>query len=411
MRYKFIIFWILVFGTVKLNLNQIFPKLAVISVPVADLTIKPLDCNGELSADQWHDNFGFSPNSGQDSCPRESQLFFNDIITIISESKNEVCLKTTDLSYWQVGKLKNTFWTLKKNIKYLEDLQLDFLPTQVNYNGLIIQDYNDIVLTEPLKINNTIYSIGTRFKKVADVDDFKSFIILVPDFVNNSAEFFTIEANKVVIYKNWNLSKAHLEFLKILNKLALVESSEIDAKLVIPYVWGGKSMGYRLIHNDFYISKEKRDSQEVTYWNRPDKYKTVFSGHMGCDCSGLILLAARVAGLNYNYCNTATIYKFLKPLKSENIVDGDLIWFPGHVMLVSDVSKNLLIESRAYGSGYGMVHSIPLNEAFFNINSYTELVQCYFKQKPLKLKNSYGKVVKTINEFKLLKLFNDSNFR
>ena len=39
----------------------------------------------------------------------------------------------------------------------------------------------------------------------------------------------------------------------------------------------------------------------------------------------------------------------------QKIKVGDLIYFPGHVMIVSDLAKNLFIESAGYSVGFGIV--------------------------------------------------------
>jgi hypothetical protein len=125
----------------------------------------------------------------------------------------------------------------------------------------------------------------------------------------------------------------------------------------------------------------------------------------GLDCAGLIARAAHLAGIPYFYKNSLTIAKHLAPLnKKETISEGDIIWLPGHVMVVSSLKDNLLVEARHYSHGYGKVHEIPLSHQFKNINSYEQLAAHFFNKKPLQRLDKSGKVVQVLPDFKILKL-------
>jgi hypothetical protein len=112
-----------------------------------------------------------------------------------------------------------------------------------------------------------------------------------------------------------------------------------------------------------------------------------------------------LAGIPYFYKNSLTIAKHLAPLnKKETISEGDIIWLPGHVMVVSSLKDNLLVEARHYSHGYGKVHEIPLSHQFKNINSYEQLAAHFFNKKPLQRLDKSGKVVQVLPDFKILKL-------
>ena len=50
--------------------------------------------------------------------------------------------------------------------------------------------------------------------------------------------------------------------------------------------------------------------------------------------------------------------------KGEALEEGDLIWYNGHVMIVSDIKKNRLLRHAGYESGWGKVHEIALDKVF-----------------------------------------------
>jgi hypothetical protein len=83
---------------------------------------------------------------------------------------------------------------------------------------------------------------------------------------------------------------------------------------------------------------------------------------------------------------------------------GDLILVRGHVMIVSDTTKNLLIEARSYGHGYGKLHEIPIGEVFENINTYKDLSEACFGKKVIKRKDKEGKVRDSFSNVQLFSM-------
>ena len=98
------------------------------------------------------------------------------------------------------------------------------------------------------------------------------------------------------------------------------------------------------------------------YWQRESVYQRPLAGF---DCSA-----------SYTLCGTncwdavlllkllATYFLLALLKKGEALEEGDLIWYNGHVMIVSDVKKNRLIEAAGYESGWGKVHEIALDKVF-----------------------------------------------
>jgi ASC-1-like (ASCH) protein len=72
-------------------------------------------------------------------------------------------------------------------------------------------------------------------------------------------------------------------------------------------------------------------------------------------------------------------------------------------MIVSSIKNNEIIEVRGYDSGYGCLHRIKLNELLADVSNYDELLDRYYKNKTITLKDKQGKLQKKY-AFTLLKL-------
>jgi cell wall-associated NlpC family hydrolase len=102
------------------------------------------------------------------------------------------------------------------------------------------------------------------------------------------------------------------------------------------------------------------------------------------DCAGMISLATRACGINYRPKNTTAIKRFGTQISDMgHLQNGDIIYVPGHVLVVSDIKRNLAIEARGYGSGTGKVQELPLNTLFKGIETYADLFGIIKEKKPL----------------------------
>ena len=89
----------------------------------------------------------------------------------------------------------------------------------------------------------------------------------------------------------------------------------------------------------------------------------------------------------------------------KHLQEGDIIWIRGHVMIVGSLKDNTLIEARGYNHGYGKVQEIPLHTVFKYIKTFAQLFVHQQNKLPFFRMNSRGKVVQTIHELKILRLF------
>lgn len=100
---------------------------------------------------------------------------------------------------------------------------------------------------------------------------------------------------------------------------------------------------------------------------------------------------AQIAGINFPWKTSASIERSLKAMTdTDTLANGDIIWVPGHVMLISDIENNELIEARGYGVGYGCVHRITLNQCFDGIENYEQLLDRYFAKEIIRFRNKQG---------------------
>ncbi len=114
---------------------------------------------------------------------------------------------------------------------------------------------------------------------------------------------------------------------------------------------------------------------------------------------------AKIAGIDFAWKTTTAIRHGQRALMQDDMLqDGDLIWIQGHVMIVSNMQENELIEARGYASGYGCVHRIKLSDMFEDVNSYDDLLERYHTHASLSLKNKQGEFYLKADKFLLLKL-------
>lgn len=211
------------------------------------------------------------------------------------------------------------------------------------------------------------------------------------------------KSKKIVSTSNSN-SKSH----KSLGSKNTVIKRYIQPRPIapfIPYVWGGCS--YTTLCTDPYFqlktvrSKYRPHAKPRRYFEYPTCHTQPYNGF---DCAGLILRAAQASGIPYFYKNTATILQNLEPLQPEDqIANGDLIWLPAHIMVISDVEQNLCIEARHYAQGYGKVHETSIHKIFKDINNYQDLREAHFSQNLIDRLNRHQKSAQKV-KIKILKL-------
>jgi cell wall-associated NlpC family hydrolase len=379
--------------------NQAYPTQAVTIVPVADLVGKPLKINSMIPV-PWYNTLPFQ--ASDDSCPRIHQLIFNEIVTIVEEQGEEICVQVTNIFYEQpTSSFKNdTYWTLRKNVIALAELHkkgIDsgIIPQPLSYKKPLTPHQQKNIATLKLpwhdSITHTHFSVGTRFV----IESLHKYSVKVSLIHPHKLIATTIEIPREYVSLSTptiDKHKAQKDFVTLVTTWARQGS--------IPYVWGGISFTTLCPEESWH--KVQLPSKRVLY-ERPG-YQT--SGpKTGFDCTGLIARAAQICNIPYYFKNTNTLIKYLKPLDEHSaLANGDLLWFPGHVLIITDMHKGLFVEARGYAHGFGKVQEIPFSHVFQDIRSAHDLTHAFFKKKILKRLDHAGQVVQLIPDFRIFKL-------
>jgi hypothetical protein len=386
---------------------------AVICVPIADLigqqitTLIPnipaekayatiANCAGEIKSSI--------------ACPRLHQLLYNDIVEVVKIVDEEACIRILQAYYItpSSSQPQNCYWTLKKNIALLDDLAnnnitTSHLPDPINFadtdHGAL--NHTDVItLIEPFhdSILNLTFSVGTRFIKKSSVQKRRASKIdaFALDYPRMKEEIIKIPRHKCVIYNDNKTQEERIaDYVNLLQKWAHPKNGSIA------YVWGGTSFTKTTNGTFKEITKTGHTGDYSFYEYEKD---TQYPKN-GFDCSGVILRAAQICGIPYFCKNTTTIAQCLAPITQEQpLQSGDLILIKGHVMVVSDINKNLLIEARAYGHGYGKLHEIPINQVFDGMETYKDLCDAYFGKKVIKRKDKHGTIRDTFSNVQLFSM-------
>lgn len=343
----------------------------VLIQPVVDMSVSYPVPNNEPAAPQHR------------SCRRAHQGLFNEVVThtdskdgFTQVSYNGSVIYGVDNS----GQPLSTFWISDQQSKTLEELS-DQLRS-----CLPVDKTNSVVLTLPWQG----YSVGTHFKRAETQDLDSQYAVLIPDFSNNKVRTAYVPHTHGLIWHKRSAAESRPLFLKTLTQLLLHAEKQ---NKVIPYVWGGSS----------YVAAHEPHDTLYTFgaWERT-KQLTLYTGY---DCSELIMRIAQIVGITFPWKLSGMIRNNCVPVSAEYpLENGDIIWIQGHVMIVSDIDHNEVIEARGYKSGYGKIHRIRLNRLFKDVETYDDLMQLYLKQEPITLLDTTGSAVKTYDSCMLLKL-------
>lgn len=383
---------------------------AFIAVPVADLMVEPYHklAQKNYSITEYYQKMPFS--GSWDACPRAHQLLFNEIVTILEENGAEVKIQISNFYYQKANESfpMDTYWTLRKNLCFFKDLknnrvEITKFPQPISYKENNIEansKANIITLKKPFydPVTKEIYSVGTRFILTSDQGIQGPF-----DKGNFEAYIYDPHLKKIKktqipkIHCVRNYSKNHKD--KIQNFVQVLRLWAHQKEGAIPYVLGGWSWTINCPNHDFEILKESDSKYAI---QRNDWSHTAKSGF---DCMGIIGRAAQICDIPFYIKNTTTLLKDLKALKkNEEISEGDILWYPGHVMVVSSVKNSLVIEARGYERGEGKVQEVSVENIFKNIKNLDELKAHYNQQKPVTILYFDGRPWKTFKTFKILRI-------
>jgi len=366
------LFFVLVAGSAY----DLFGHLAVIKHPVVDMNNSfPPPNNPSASSDVK-------------GCLRAHQGLYNEQIDCLEEREDCVKISYHNIVYGfdaETKKALGSFWVYKKHIIALQELADRDLAQAIPHPEYAQEP--TIVLIFPWQH----YSLGTRFKHLPNYDTKTAYAIVRADYTDNKIVLDYVPHEHALVEAKQDPQAARQLFVAIINDLVdrVAESGNDN---VIPYVWGGSSFIDPYTQTDFH--------QKDGNWHR----SVNTSPYTGYDCSEFVMRMAKIAGIEFPWKTTWVMQCSKRALaQTDQLEDGDIIWVKGHVMIVSNIDRNEIIESRGYGAGYGCVHRIPLAEIFEGIATYDDLLERYYAKQSLSIKNRNGDVEK-YDVFKLLKL-------
>jgi hypothetical protein len=336
-------------------------------------------------------------------CPRVHQLLFHEMANAIKEKDDEVLVEITNCYYTSHDHAapQKTYWTLKKNIirlNMLEDSGVNtalFPPPICCKNPQSLSNKDVATLTKPWHDINTnkTFSAGTRFlRKKTEESSYGTAVHIFDSDKNNFIS--AIIPNEYLAEISQNIQEKIQTFIHILKQWAH------QSQGYIPYVWGGCSFTYTAQENAIQMPSTL-DANTAFYTIKDFSY----TPKPGFDCSNMIMRAAQIAGIPFFFKNSFTILHHLKKVESvETLSAGDIIWIPGHVMVLADTEKNTLIEARGYKNGQGKVQEIELKKVFKNIKNYKDLFNAWHNKQPIDRLGEDGSIIETIKRIELLSM-------
>lgn len=362
-------------------------------VPVADLLKK--------SAAQTFKNFSNIEQAyksllmGDTNCKREYQILYNELVEIIQIQGNEVQIRVPHIIYYdeELNVYTNVYWTLLSNLVCIDQLKLKSfnlkkIPEEISFSQKLKPDYSVVVLNQPFFYSDDLsFSVGTRFKAKKKTLNLEYISCYAID-KNSNEIILQIPRNKLNFYKDESVDKRISNFVSLLRSWA-----NLDAGF-IPYLYSGSSYIYAYKKDEIL----KRESDNTFYKDELKVYP-----YVGFDCSCIISRGAQICNLPYFYKDSITLQRNLVSFNDFNkLKDGDIIWFPGHVVIVSDIKNNLVLEARGYASGFGRVHECHISKMFENINNYEDLFFAKNNNQELRLLAKDGSLRYVITEYKIL---------
>ncbi len=369
--------------------------VAVICVPVANcLGIPAQDIDPSIKPDTFYEELPCSPENGPYSCARIHQCLFNEVGIIKERKGDELLVEFPHFFYvTPTGSKESSFWVHASSVQMLEELPElhEIIPEPLSPARQATQEV--LTLCQPWydKETNQWYSVGTRFLRASE-DTETQYAVWCMDYEVLKPRVMLIDKEQALI----KVPQSTTEAKKLMVALLRSWASQED---VIPYIWGGCSIGPRCPARRFILSLETRGNKDLLSWRRQD------SPQYGCDCSGLLLRAAQVVGFNYFCKNTTTIGKEFSDVKGA-LQEGDLLLMKGHVMVISSLEENLVLDAVSYSSGYGCVRELRLRDAFEGVETYDDLLNVVATKEPLKFKNRKGKVISSRGGLRIIRLTN-----
>ena len=365
----------------------------MICVPVADLFGQPMhEFYGRGNIKKMYTTVAVCGTGAQSwqACPRLHQALLHDLVDIIEERNEEICIKVHNIFYLSNDTHKHTqqFWTLKSNVARYDSIK-----------NKPVQNTDSTVIKKPIYIPQLKISLsaGTRCAIGSTIEQEDALCVHLFNAKKHRFDMVTLPKNACM---STIPSDPQARIRLFVDTVRAWANQKIG---IIPYIWGGCSFVSLYPDGDYVMDRiQIRNKDTDTIYTYPSVEETIKTG---LDCSGLISRAAQLCNIPYYCKNSITASKILTRLKPGEIPNpGDLIWFPGHLIIIADLQQHTIVEARGYEHGYGKVHEIKIAQQFEGINTYADLLHAYHNLIPLKRLDKSGKIVQTIPQYAIYKL-------
>lgn len=377
--------------------------MAVVKVPVADMLMNVASYYTSAVPRALYKSLPLSCEPKGFPCVRVHQMLFNELF-FDATCLNAECTGKIPNAIYGYNAIKNqpinTYCSLTTSMIFLDELArknlIKYIPAPCEMSKFFSKI---LVLVLPWKDAATgmQFSAGTRFVRAMKHDRENLYAVRYINFDTMKPVSAFIPKDRCVIVQDQSAQQKRTAMISMIRSWI-----NHAAPRIIPYVLGGSSYLAGVENTKPYLKEQSILGQKAAVYKRKETHKPCW----GLDCSELIWRAAQIVGIRYPWKSSLMVERFLKPLGAKQQVEvGDVIWVPGHVMLVSDVVHNKLIESVGYKSGFGKVHEIALKDRIQNCDSYAKLVRLMRAQRPIVFIGENGSTcTDEPYKFKILKL-------
>ncbi|NGX31350.1 MAG: hypothetical protein K940chlam8_00717 [Chlamydiae bacterium] len=375
---------------------QAKPKLAIVIVPFSDVLGTSPIAQSQKYVTQRYQNLPCS-TSQQSKWDRAHQVLFQQIVIVKKENAHEVFIEIPHLLIQKAPHQKPfnlQGWMKKTDLLFLDELSQNALAFLPDIDHMLTQDTKrpTLCLRQPYTLKETKLTLSAATHLIIAKEFKTNYLCYVIDSTKKGFSVAIIPKSIALISPKNDRKKQ----LEIFHQLIKLWAHPKDG--FIPYVLGGSSI--TTFQKSGFNKKTLKTKEKVTHvYDRT--FKTPVKS--GLDCSTLIYLAARCARLPYFAKNTTTaFYQLNRVNQATPVKKGDVIFIPGHVMVISSVEPLRIIQSRGYSSGVGHVTENLAQDFLYNIKTVNDLKNAFLKNKPLVYKNSKGKAGKSYKRWQLL---------
>ena len=311
--------------------------------------------------------------NNRNTCPRGLQLLMHDIVTV-HEKKGDAWYVEVPHAYYKDahGAASNLYWTAADN--------LTLITKRPEHTVTLIYPYYEPTL-------GIQYSHGTRFAPTNQNVDEDAVEVYAYAPVEKKWTTITLPLSHCLLEKPSTSHEQRKLFIELLSKS--IDYAHHHGG-VIPYVWGGKSFTIAQ-PDDFFVHAQGIDRIKIT------------NPVAGFDCSNMIMHYAQICGMPYSYKSSATLELYGTEKKlGDPIEEGDILWVPGHVMVIMK-NKRELIEATGYKWLYGRMHRIKIKDRVLGAHTVEDILKIFNKKGSVKFLDKHRKPT-TISSVKVFSL-------